>query len=96
MGDVIYQVFLLGLAGQDYTIDVDTSLENFKKTTISKFKGLVANKIQMEVSEKNIAIADIQLVFEKKQLEEKETFEYYGIIPKSTIVMVLQLPGGRC
>ncbi|KAJ1090236.1 hypothetical protein NDU88_003371 [Pleurodeles waltl] len=96
MGDIYYQVLLLGLAGQQYAIDVDTSLENFRKTTISKFKELVIKRIQKEATAKHIGTADIRLVFGSKQLEEKETFDYYSIIPKSTILMVLRLPGGWC
>ncbi|XP_069474311.1 uncharacterized protein [Ambystoma mexicanum] len=90
------QVILVGLTGTPHTIDVATSEEVFKSTTIKRFKELVANKIEKEAHIKNLGIDDIRLVFGSKQLEETETFDHYGIIAKSTIFMVLKLPGGWC
>ncbi|KAJ1090238.1 hypothetical protein NDU88_003373 [Pleurodeles waltl] len=87
------QVLLNSPGGNGGIIDVASSTEDFRKTTLRKFKQLVVERIQAP----NLGIIgneDVGFMFRSKQLEEEKTFAYYGIKPMSTIVMVVRLPGG--
>ncbi|KAJ1090401.1 hypothetical protein NDU88_003533 [Pleurodeles waltl] len=92
---MVFQVFLLGL-DSPHTIDVADSESDFKTTNIKTFKELVAKKLSDVAKLQSVDPGDIRLVFANKPLQEDaETFEQAGILPKSSILMILGLPGGR-
>lgn len=79
------------------TIDVASSEEDFKNTTIGTFKELVAKKLKDVANLQGFDNEDISLVFANKPLQEDgETLEQAGILPKSTVLMILRMHGGKC
>uniref|UniRef100_A0A672K2U7 Zgc:194655 n=1 Tax=Sinocyclocheilus grahami TaxID=75366 RepID=A0A672K2U7_SINGR len=79
----IYQIIVVGIKGEKKTVDVATSEEEFNKTTILQFKKKVAEKLPGQAG--NIKY---------KQLEDNDTFLDHQIKDRSTLFMVLRLPGG--
>ncbi|XP_066538062.1 uncharacterized protein zgc:194655 [Hoplias malabaricus] len=84
----IYQVHVIGLKGERKTVDVAQSETEFNNTTIVTFKEKLEEKFP-ELKGQNF-----RLLFSDVQLEEGETFSKYEIKDKSTIVLILRLPGG--
>lgn len=79
-----------------HTIDVASSEADFKATTIGTFKELVVKKLGDVANLQGVDAEDIRLMFASRQLDEDtETFEQVGILPKSSILMILGLPGGK-
>ncbi|XP_078064691.1 uncharacterized protein LOC144490875 [Mustelus asterias] len=85
----VYQVFVVGLKGEKKTIDISHSETEFNVMTISEFKGKLLQKLPIEA-----AADDLRLLFANVQLEDGKKFSDYQIKDKSTILMVLRLPGG--
>ena len=83
-------IFLRGLGSKTRTCHFPT--KTFHRTTISELKRAVQNKTE-------IGLDQIRLVYGCKQLEtirmgEETTFSLYNIQDKSTIELVVRLPGG--
>ncbi|XP_072427865.1 uncharacterized protein [Chiloscyllium punctatum] len=86
----IFQVFIVGLKGEKMTVDVSHTEAEFNAMPILKFKELLLKKVPGEA-----AIAgDLRLLFANKELEDNKKFSEYSIKDKSTILLVLRLPGG--
>ncbi|XP_041036146.1 polyubiquitin [Carcharodon carcharias] len=88
----IFQVFVVGLKGEKLTVDVSESEAKFNAMTISKFKEKLLQKLPGQAG---IASGeDLRLLFANFGLEKDKKFSDYNITDKSTILMVLRLPGG--
>ncbi|XP_060690238.1 polyubiquitin [Hemiscyllium ocellatum] len=85
----IFQVFVVGLKGEKMTIDVSHTEAEFNRIPVLKFKELLLKKMPGEA-----ATADLRLLFANKELEDNKKFSEYSITDKSTILLVLRLPGG--
>ncbi|KAK1159192.1 polyubiquitin-like [Acipenser oxyrinchus oxyrinchus] len=86
----IYQIYVIGVEGKRMTIDVGESEEALNDMTVLAFKKLLLQKLPGSESAE-----DIRLLFGSKQLEDTDKFSAHEIKDKSTVVMVLRLPGGE-
>ncbi|KAI5609896.1 ubiquitin-like [Silurus asotus] len=87
MGD-IYQIRVIGFKGETKTIDVATSEDDFNKTTVSAFK----EKLIVKFPE--LKGAQFRMMFTEIQLEDSDTFSMRKILNKSTIFLIIRMPGG--
>ncbi|KAF4089219.1 hypothetical protein AMELA_G00063530 [Ameiurus melas] len=87
MGD-IYQIVVIGFRGEKKTVDVATSEDDFNKTTISAFK----EKLMVKFPE--LKGAQFRMMFTDVQLEDTDTFSMRKILNKSTIFLIVRMPGG--
>lgn len=87
----IYQVMVVGIKGEKKTIDVASSEEDFNKTTILELKKKVAEKLPGQAGDDP---SSLRLLYTDKQLEDNDTFLDHQIKDRSTLFMVLRLPGG--
>ncbi|XP_016335147.1 ubiquitin-like [Sinocyclocheilus anshuiensis] len=87
----IYQIIVVGIKGEKKTVDVATSEEEFNKTTILQFKKKVAEKLPGQAGGDP---SSLRLLYTDKQLEDNDTFLDHQIKDRSTLFMVLRLPGG--
>ncbi|XP_078419783.1 uncharacterized protein LOC144693721 [Cetorhinus maximus] len=85
-----FQVFVVGLKGEKLTVDVSESEAKFNAMTISKFKEKLLQKLPGQAARGE----DLRLLFANSELEDDKKFSDYKINEKSTILMVLRLPGG--
>ncbi|XP_072329598.1 uncharacterized protein [Scyliorhinus torazame] len=85
-----YQVFVVGLKGEKLTVDISQTEGEFNAMTIVGFKEKLLQKLPGHAS----AADDLRLLFANVQLEDGKKFSDYQIKDKSTILMVLRLPGG--
>ncbi|XP_067850798.1 uncharacterized protein [Heptranchias perlo] len=86
----IYQVFVMGFKGEKITLDISQSETEFNEMKVLKFK----EKLQERLPGQSVSAEDLRLLFANKQLEDQSKFSDYEIKDKSTIMMVLRLPGG--
>ncbi|KAK2913505.1 hypothetical protein Q8A67_001904 [Cirrhinus molitorella] len=87
----IFQIIVVGIKGEKKTVDVATSEEEFNKTTILEFKKKVAEKLPGQAGND---LSSLRLLYTDKQLEDNDTFLDHQIKDRSTLFMVLRLPGG--
>ncbi|XP_034159356.1 uncharacterized protein zgc:194655 [Pangasianodon hypophthalmus] len=87
MGE-IYQILVIGFRGEKKTVDVSTSEDDFNKTTISAFK----EKLTVKFPE--LKGAQFRMMFTDVQLEDSDTFSMRKIQNKSTIFLIVRMPGG--
>uniref|UniRef100_UPI00398F86D6 uncharacterized protein n=1 Tax=Pristiophorus japonicus TaxID=55135 RepID=UPI00398F86D6 len=87
----IYQVIVVGLKGEKMAVDISHSETEFNEMTILKFKEKLLKKLPGQAG---ATIDDLRLLFAKNELEDGSKFSGYQIKNKSTILMVLRLPGG--
>ncbi|XP_059845506.1 polyubiquitin [Hypanus sabinus] len=85
----IYQILVKGLRVETTTIDISHSEEEFNEMKILTLK----QKLLEKLPHKNGS--DLRLLFANDQLEDNKTFSDYKLKDKSTIMMVLRLPGGE-
>ena len=85
----MYEVNIHGIENEKFTIGFTCSESEFQNTTIKQLKERI-------ISEKSlpIEIENMRLIFTGKQLEDDQTFDYYSIKHKSTIMSVVRVPGG--
>ncbi|XP_078266131.1 uncharacterized protein LOC144599245 [Rhinoraja longicauda] len=90
----IYQVIVKGLRGESTTVDISQTEKEFNETTVLVFKGKLLKKMPQGTAQAE----DLRLLFANEQLEDDKKFSDYQVKDKSTIMMVLRLPGGgrRC
>ncbi|XP_051874080.1 polyubiquitin-like [Pristis pectinata] len=86
----IYQVFVKGLKGETTTIDVSHSEKEFSEMKVLMFK----KKLLENLPPGKVQVEDLRLLFANEQLEDDKKFSDYQLKDKSTIMMVLRLPGG--
>ncbi|XP_008052430.1 polyubiquitin-A-like [Carlito syrichta] len=86
---MIYQVVVHGVMGRDIVVDVAYSEGEFQKTTVSELMKLVASTVLKSDT------TDFKLMFATFQLDPAKTLSDYQIKNKSTLTMVMQLPGGN-
>ncbi|XP_036451949.1 uncharacterized protein zgc:194655 [Colossoma macropomum] len=84
----VFQVLVLGIKGEKKTIDVANSEQAFNNTTVATFKEKIVEKIP-ELKGQNF-----KMMYTDVQLEDDETFSKYQIQDRSTIVLIVRLPGG--
>ncbi|TRZ04164.1 hypothetical protein DNTS_009551 [Danionella cerebrum] len=87
----IYQIQVIGIKGEKITIDVATSEEEFNKMTIMQFKKKLAKKVPGGSGDEE---SSMRLLYADKQLDEQDTFLQHQIKDRSTIFLILRLPGG--
>lgn len=85
----IYQIYVIGMEGTKMTIDVGESEEALNDMTVLVFKKILLQKLPGSQSAE-----DLRLLFGSKQLEDTDKFSAHEIKDKSTVLMVLRLPGG--
>ena len=90
------QVFVIGMESGVHTIAIATNDDDFRETTVSRFRSLVHEKWDHVAT----GASEPRLLFAGKQLEDRlrngqeATFEDYNIQRNSTIHLVFRLPGG--
>ncbi|XP_055501310.1 uncharacterized protein LOC129703169 [Leucoraja erinacea] len=84
------QVYVIGLNGETYTIDIGESEEDFKRMTVLSFKKKVLEISQIEVRD----TGDLRMLFVNEQLEDKKKLAGYGIKDRSYILAVMDMVGG--
>ena len=95
MGEM-YQVFVVGMGAEVATINVSTKQENFRSTTVKRFRTLLKEKWPECGTDPD----DVRLLFAGKQLEDTlrtgkdATLEDFNIQRNSTIHLVFRLHGG--
>ncbi|XP_051944900.1 uncharacterized protein zgc:194655 [Xyrauchen texanus] len=87
----IYQIMVVGIKGEKKTIDVANSEEEFNKMTVLEFKKKVAEKLPGQAGDDP---SSLRLLYTDKQLDDKDTFSDHQIKDRSTLFLVLRLPGG--
>ncbi|XP_072896968.1 uncharacterized protein [Hemitrygon akajei] len=85
----IYQIFVKGLKGETTTIDISHSEKEFNEMKVLTFKQKLLEKMP------NGKAGDLRLLFANDELQDNKTFSDYKLKDKSTIMMVLRLPGGE-
>ncbi|XP_032886946.1 polyubiquitin-like [Amblyraja radiata] len=90
----IYQVLVKGLKGETTTVDISQTEKEFNETTVLVFK----RKLLTKFPQGTVQAEDLRLLFANEQLEDDKRLSDYKVMDKSTIMMVLRLPGGgrRC
>ncbi|XP_075385121.1 ubiquitin-like [Tenrec ecaudatus] len=83
-----FQVSVTGPQGKKVVVDVADSEQAFKQTTVKILMALVFKQLNLKESE------DCTLLFADQRLETGKTLQDYAIRNKSSLIMVLQLPGG--
>lgn len=84
----IYQIQVVGFRGEKKTVDVATSEDDFNKTTISAFK----EKLMVKFPE--LKGSEFRMMFTDIQLQDSDTFSMRKIQNKSTIFLIVRMPGG--
>ncbi|XP_076829594.1 uncharacterized protein LOC143475596 [Brachyhypopomus gauderio] len=85
----IYQVQVIGIKGERKTIDVANNETDFNNTSVLAFKEKLTEKFpELKGQTFRIMFTDVQLV------EDTDTFSKYQIQDRSTVVLILRLPGG--
>ncbi|XP_062901002.1 polyubiquitin-like [Mobula hypostoma] len=87
----IYQILVTGLKGKTTTIDISHSEKEFNEMKVLIFKQKLLEKLPPGEAQ----VDDLRLLFASDQLEDDKTFADYKLKDKSTIMMVLRLPGGE-
>ncbi|XP_030635104.1 ubiquitin-60S ribosomal protein L40-like [Chanos chanos] len=87
----IYQVFVVGLTGERKTVDVAHSEVEFNNTTVLEFKKKLSEKLPWN-SGNDLSL--MRLLFADGQLDDADKFSDHEIKDRSTIFLVLRLPGG--
>ncbi|XP_037402657.1 uncharacterized protein zgc:194655 [Pygocentrus nattereri] len=85
----IFQVLVLGIKGEKKTIDVAHSEPEFHNTTVASFREKIEEKIP-ELKGQNF-----KMLFTDVQLQDDETFSKYQIQDRSTVMLIVSLPGGQ-
>ncbi|MBN3295239.1 uncharacterized protein LOC136771638 [Amia ocellicauda] len=85
----IYQVIVVGIRGDKKTVDVGQSEEEMNSLTILEFKKKLIGKMLL-----NADPDELRLIFADRQMEDSDKFSDHHIKDKSTIFVVLKLPGG--
>ncbi|XP_078065223.1 uncharacterized protein LOC144491374 [Mustelus asterias] len=85
----VYQVLVVGLKEEKITLDISHSEAEFNAMTVPNFKKKLLEKLPRETDAN-----DLRLLFANVQLEDEKKFSDYQIKEKSTILLVLRLPGG--
>uniref|UniRef100_H3A189 Ubiquitin-like domain-containing protein n=1 Tax=Latimeria chalumnae TaxID=7897 RepID=H3A189_LATCH len=88
----IYQVIVLGMKGEKLSIDVAQSEKEFNETTVLILKRKVLERIPG--AELGNEPEELRLLFANKQLEDEKILSHYEIRDKSSIMLVVRLPGG--
>ncbi|XP_053361933.1 uncharacterized protein zgc:194655 [Clarias gariepinus] len=84
----MFQILVIGFRGEKKTVDVSTSEDEFNKTTILVFK----EKLMVKFPE--LKDAQFRMMFTDVQLEDSDTFSFRKIQNKSTIFLIVRMPGG--
>ncbi|XP_060730596.1 uncharacterized protein zgc:194655 [Tachysurus vachellii] len=87
MGD-IYQILVTGFKGEKKTVDVATNEDDFNKTTVSVFKEKLMTKFP------ELKGAQFTMMFTSVKLEDTDTFSMRKIQNKSTVFLIVRMPGG--
>ncbi|KAG7330255.1 hypothetical protein KOW79_006477 [Hemibagrus wyckioides] len=87
MGEV-YQILVIGFRGEKKTVDVATNEDDFNKTTVSVFKEKLTTKFP------ELKGAEFRMMFTDIKLEDADTFSMRKIQNKSTIFLIVRMPGG--
>lgn len=93
-----WSVVVVGIRESTYPVKVAENEADFKKTTIKQLRMKIFDlkKDDGIVTPENMRLlfAGKQLVDEDPSSEKENTFEDYGIIKRSTIAVVMRMPGG--
>ncbi|KAI4879365.1 hypothetical protein NFI96_019452 [Prochilodus magdalenae] len=84
----IFQVLVIGIKGEKKTVDIAHSESDFDSTTVATFKEKLVVKCP-ELKGENF-----KMMYTDMKLEDDDTFSNYGIKDRSTIMLILLLPGG--
>ncbi|KAJ4948544.1 hypothetical protein JOQ06_020077 [Pogonophryne albipinna] len=92
----IYQVYVKGPNGQQISLDMAKTEEQFKSMTVLQLWEKILEKLP-DIDSVKIAqiISDLRLIFTDNTLDEDSALlSDYGIQDKSLIFMCIKLPGG--
>ncbi|XP_043923933.1 polyubiquitin-like [Protopterus annectens] len=84
-----YQLIVLGLRQERIVLDVADSDHEFKKMNVQQVKEKLSERIPGCPRTE-----DFRLIFADKQLNDNQKLSECGIKNKSSVMMVLRLPGG--
>ncbi|KAL1271727.1 hypothetical protein QQF64_030743 [Cirrhinus molitorella] len=87
----IYQILVVGIKGEKKTVDVATSEDEFNKMTVLEFKKKLAEKLPGHTGDDP---ASLRLLYTDKQIEDHQTFLDLQIKDRSTLCLIVRLPGG--
>ena len=85
----MFQLYVIGISNQKITIDMGDELASFQATTIYEFKKMLLSKTQLSMEPDQM-----RLLFAGKQLENGKKISDYDIEDKSSIMLVIRVPGG--
>ncbi|XP_041122784.1 polyubiquitin [Polyodon spathula] len=85
-----YQIYVIGVEGKKMTVDVGKSEQALNDMTVPMFKKLLLQNLPGDSQRAE----DLRLLFGSKQLEDSDKFSTHEIKDKSTLLLVLRLPGG--
>ncbi|CAL8376347.1 unnamed protein product [Gadus morhua 'NCC'] len=88
----IYQVIVIGLNGENMTIDLCNTEEQMKAMTVLQLKNKLGERLPGRAGK---SVDNIRLIFTTDGLDDDErTLVSYGVQHKSAIQMVIKVPGG--
>ena len=85
----MFLLYIHGMGGEKYIINVCEEQAEFKNYTIIDFKYNVIKYKGLPMT-----ASQMTLIFAGKQLEDDKNLEDYAIKDKSTLMSVVRVPGG--
>uniref|UniRef100_A0A8C5AES4 Ubiquitin-like domain-containing protein n=1 Tax=Gadus morhua TaxID=8049 RepID=A0A8C5AES4_GADMO len=88
----IHQVIVIGLNGENMTVDLCKTEEEMKAIKVLQLKVMIGERLPGRAGN---SMDNIRLIFATSVLDDdKKTLGSYGVQHKSVIQMVMRVPGG--
>ncbi|CAL8327585.1 unnamed protein product [Lota lota] len=87
----LFQVIVNGFNGEKMTIDLCNTEEQMQSMTVLQLKKKIAERLPGRAGDD---MNTVRLIFTTKELVDESTLASYGVQHKSTIQMVMRVPGG--